>query len=338
MASLLIRQGVAPQAFRACTRTVLPRRGIAILTAPAPAAPQGATTVRLCVGKNAGPSPWLVRGYARQGGSRFSRPTKTTYAEAEQQQQQQQQQWGAPPAQSAQQQQLGYKQEEEEDRERAWEAVDRSDGLKQHLAQVYGILGGTIGVASLGSVASFVTPLGMIHPLVPMLGSFVPLIWLSRTSPYTDSAMKRGILMSSFGFLSGMSLAPIVGMAQAINPMIVPMSLVATTGMFGVMSAAALMAPKGNFQKFGAPLTGGLFCLIGVSVAGMFYPESAALHSVSLYGGLGLFSLFITYDTQRMIHEYEHGERDAVQGALSMFINLKAVFRSFLVIFMGNED
>lgn len=42
----------------------------------------------------------------------------------------------------------------------------------------------------------------------------------------------------------------------------------------------------------------------------MFLPPSTALgiglHSISLYGGLGLFSLFMLYDTQKIIHRAEH--------------------------------
>ena len=62
------------------------------------------------------------------------------------------------------------------------------------------------------------------------------------------------------------------------------------------------------------------------------------LHSVSLYGGLGIFSIYIAYDTQQMINDYEEGNRDTVTAALNMFINVKQVFTRFLIIFIGRND
>lgn len=47
-----------------------------------------------------------------------------------------------------------------------------------------------------------------------------------------------------------------------------------------------------------------------------------ALYNVSTYLGLGVFSLFITYDTSRMITEARAGFTDHVGHALSMFLSI----------------
>ena len=142
--------------------------------------------------------------------------------------------------------------------------------------------------------------------------------------------------------MSGMSIAPILGMATAIDPFIVPSALMATTGMFGVMSMGALALPQGKMSSLGVPLAGGMIGIFGISIAGMFCPVTSpwygVLHSVSLYGGLGIFSLYIAYDTQMMIQDYKEGQRDTHTAALNMFINLKAVFTRFLIIFIGRND
>lgn len=62
------------------------------------------------------------------------------------------------------------------------------------------------------------------------------------------------------------------------------------------------------------------------------------LHSVSLYGGLGIFSLYVAFDTQQIIADYEQGNRDVVHGAVNLFINFKAMFVRFVLIFMGRDD
>ena len=147
--------------------------------------------------------------------------------------------------------------------------------------------------------------------------------------------------MMSGAFLSGMGIAPIVGLASAVDPMIVPSALAATTGMFGAMSMGALAMPKGSTAFLGPPLFGGLLCLCGVGVASFFVeptsPWYGVLHSVHLYGGLGIFSLYIAYDTQMMIQDYEEGNRDSVQAGLNMFINVKQVFTRFLLVFLNRD-
>ena len=41
--------------------------------------------------------------------------------------------------------------------------------------------------------------------------------------------------------------------------------------------------------------------LIGINIASIFYP-SPALFNIWLYGGVLLFSAFVLYDTQKIIH------------------------------------
>merc|ERR1712070_300949 len=116
--------------------------------------------------------------------------------------------------------------------------------------------------------------------------------------------------------------------------MIIPMALGATTGMFGVMTVGALLAPKGAALRLGPPLFGGVICLLGVGIGSMFVDVSSpwypVLHSFQLYGGLGIFSLYVAYDTAQIIDDYEHGNRDVVHGAVNLFINFKAMFTRFV--------
>ena len=47
----------------------------------------------------------------------------------------------------------------------------------------------------------------------------------------------------------------------------------------------------------------GLGCLLGVSVAAMFFPQSRALYNIWLWGGLALFGGFTLYDVQKVLHK-----------------------------------
>ena len=87
------------------------------------------------------------------------------------------------------------------------------------------------------------------------------------------------------------------------------------------------MAKPGAMLRWGVPLGGGLLMLMAVGVGGMFVPVTSAwyplLHNVMLYGGLTLFTLYIAYDTQKMIDEYEMGEDDHIKHATDLFIDFK---------------
>lgn len=59
----------------------------------------------------------------------------------------------------------------------------------------------------------------------------------------------------------------------------------------------------------GGPLAMGLGVVFASSIGSMFLPPTTALgaglYSVSLYGGLLLFSAFLLYDTQRIVAQAE---------------------------------
>ena len=79
-----------------------------------------------------------------------------------------------------------------------------------------------------------------------------------------------------------------------------------------------------------------------LGLASFFVPVTSAwyplLHNVSLYGGLGLFTLYVAYDTQKMIDEYEMGEDDHLKHAVDLFIDFKVIFTRVLVLLMGRDE
>lgn len=89
-----------------------------------------------------------------------------------------------------------------------------------------------------------------------------------------------------------------------------------TAGVVGGMSTVAVCAPSEKFLYMGGPLAIGLGVVFASSVGGMFLPPTTALgaglYSISLYGGLLLFSAFLLYDTQKII---KHAENYPVYAA-----------------------
>eukprot|EP00908_Phaeocystis_cordata_P026421 Transcript_8904.p1 GENE.Transcript_8904~~Transcript_8904.p1 ORF type:complete len:421 (+),score=104.93 Transcript_8904:56-1318(+) len=208
-----------------------------------------------------------------------------------------------------------------------WENL--SSGVVAHMQKVYGTLATGIGIAAGSALFAMATPVvGSVHPFILGLAPMVPIMGLYYTSKHTHSATMRTGLFAAATGLSGVAMAPLLKFALAVNPVVVPQALLITTAMFGTMTALSLMAKPGATLRWGVPLAGGMFMLMGCGIATMFVPVTSAwyplLHNVYLYGGLGLFTLYIAYDTQKMIDEYEMGEDDHLKHALDLFIDFKA--------------
>ena len=217
----------------------------------------------------------------------------------------------------------GYEQEERS----TLDAMDA--GQAAYLRKVYMYTGSTIGVASIGAFGGMLFP---ISPIVPGLLSLVPLIGIMMTDP-KKSGLRLGML-GAFGFLSGMSAGPMIAMSLHMDPLILPMALLGSCGIMGGGTLASLFAKEGSLLKFGAPLAGLTFALLGLSIVGIFFPHPI-LFNLNLYGGLVLFTAFTAYDTHMVLEDYKQGNRDVLAHATNFFINFMAIFRRLLFIFMS---
>lgn len=76
------------------------------------------------------------------------------------------------------------------------------------------------------------------------------------------------------------------------------------TGIVGGLSTVAVCAPSDKFLNWAGPLGIGLGGVFVASLGSAFLPPTSALglslYSISLYGGLLLFSAFLLYDTQKV--------------------------------------
>jgi len=208
---------------------------------------------------------------------------------------------------------------------------------------VYGTLAVGIGIAAGASMVTMATPLLGVPPMVPGIAAIVPLMGIMYTSNQTMSPALRAGLFAAFTGLSGMSLAPMMWMMLKVSPAIVPQALLITTGLFGAMTGLSLMAKPGSMLRLGVPLGGGMLMLMVCGVAGMFVPVTSAwyplLHNIYLYGGLSLFTLYIAYDTQNMIDEYEMGIDDHIKHATDLFLDFKIVFTKVMqILYLSRDD
>ncbi|CCD13461.1 unnamed protein product [Trypanosoma congolense IL3000] len=194
--------------------------------------------------------------------------------------------------------------------------------VREHLMKVYGLLAAGCVAAGFGSVLMFATPLCKTIPFwLPMAAGFVPLLWLSYAPPQNPT-LKMGLFFS-FTVLEGMALAPLI--ASSMVKGVLGTAVVLTGAVFCGFSAGAYLAPRASLLALQGPLFGMLLGMVAISVLNIFYPTAFA-HSIILYGGLALFSLMVSVDTQAMIERARCGAGDVVQDAMQMFLNVVNIF------------
>jgi len=237
--------------------------------------------------------------------------------------------------QQKRQQQQAYEQPPEEGDQDTTESAITPD-VAAHLNKVYGTIMGGMGACAVGAAAGTVMP---ALALPAMVCSFIGIISLMLTNP-EKITLRTSLFIGTTGLL-GLSIGPLVA-ASTLGTVFA--AALGTTGIFAGFSMIALKARRKAMLAFGGPLLGLLMCLVFCSLGGMVLPLLGvtnpallgALYNINLYGGLALFSFFISYDTQRMIEEYKAGNRDHISPALSMFLNLFNIFVRLLAIFRGD--
>lgn len=151
--------------------------------------------------------------------------------------------------------------------------------------------------------------MALILSMAAMMGSGM----VARSIPYETGFGAKQLAWIAHCAILGAILAPIC----FVGGPILTRAAMYSAGVIGGLSTVAVCAPSDKFLYMGGPLAIGLGVVFASSVAGMFLPPTTALGaglaSMSLYGGLLLFSGFLLYDTQRIIRRAETHPMYAVQ-------------------------
>jgi FtsH-binding integral membrane protein len=138
------------------------------------------------------------------------------------------------------------------------------------------------------------------------------------------------------GFMAatGLGMVPLIQMASM--PIIYD-ALFATGITVGGLGVVAYNAPSEQFLMWGGALGMGCAGLLGLGLVSMFWP-SPALYNMYMYGGLLLFSAFVLYDVQKIIHDAKTRQRyDPINSSLGIYLDTIIIFKHFLMIFMNNK-
>ncbi|KAJ8977721.1 hypothetical protein NQ317_007270 [Molorchus minor] len=224
--------------------------------------------------------------------------------------------------------------------------------VKDRIKTTYTYFGGSVLVTAASALAAVRSP--AVMNLVMKNGVMGFVISLA-------AIMGTGILAQSIEYKEGFGPKQMAWLLHCgtMGAMLAPMCFLGgpllmraawyTAGVVGGLSTIAVCAPSEQFLYMGGPLAMGLGVVFASSIGSMFLPPTTALgaglYSVSLYGGLLLFSAFLLYDTQRIIAQAErypsspelYGVKpyDPINASIAIYLDTINIFIRIATILAG---
>lgn len=223
-----------------------------------------------------------------------------------------------------------------------------SDEVKQRIRTTYFYFGASVGLTAATAVAIARTPalmnIAMKSSMTSMIGGIVALIgtsMLTQSIPYKEGIGSKQLAWMLHSAVVGGIVAPLTMLG---GPLLVRAAWY-TAGVVGGLSALAMCAPSEKFLNMGGPLAIGLGVVFVSSLGSMFLPPTtslgAGLYSISIYGGLVLFSMFLLYDTQKVIKRaenhpiYSAQKFDPINSCMGIYMDTINIFIRIATILAG---
>lgn len=155
------------------------------------------------------------------------------------------------------------------------------------------------------------------------------------TEHSTRNKLAYGVLSVS----NGLTIAPLVLISSAVNPLILPTALVLSAGTMGGASWYALSKKNSDINLWGPTLYGGLIGMVGMGLVSLvtipFFPQFAYMwFTFEPYLGIALFSALTAYDTHMAVSNFKEGNRNDLDCAISFFLNFMNLLIRFMEILM----
>lgn len=217
--------------------------------------------------------------------------------------------------------------------------------VKDRIHSTYMYFAGSVGLTALSAVAVSRTPallgLMMRGSWLAIGATFAAMIgagMLVRSISYEHSPVPKHLAWMLHAGVMGAVIAPLTLLG---GPLVLRAAWY-TAGIVGGLSTVAMCAPSEKFLYMGGPLAVGFGVVFASSIGSMFLPPTsvlgAGLYSVAVYGGLILFSMFLLYDTQKVIKRAEtqplYGVQkyDPINACMGIYMDTLNIFMRLVMI------
>ncbi|MCL6607720.1 MAG: Bax inhibitor-1/YccA family protein [Geminicoccaceae bacterium] len=224
-------------------------------------------------------------------------------------------------------------------------AIERIDeGLRSYMLAIYNYMGLGLAITGLTAfvvatspplmAAIFGTPLKWVVMLAPLAFVF---FLSARVSRMSVSAAQ--LTFWAFAIVMGLSMASIFLVFTGTS---IARVFFITAATFAAVSLYGYTT-KRDLSQFGSFLIMGLIGIVIASLVNLFLGSSALQFAISVIGVL-VFTGLTAWDTQRLKEEYvasatgELVAKQAIMGALSLYLNFINLFMMLLQLFGQNRE
>ena len=175
--------------------------------------------------------------------------------------------------------------------------------------------------------------LSIKSPLLTRIGLFITPIIILIAISYSKSFLTKQILFGLFSIVFGLILSQLI---HTINdPKLVESAAYSTVINFISMFILGLIIVYLNYDLtwLGGLLFIGLLLLITVQFIGFFSKHSDQYYKNISYITVILFSLYILYDTNRILFKFQNKSKsDCISGAMEYYLDILNLFINYLNI------
>jgi len=227
-------------------------------------------------------------------------------------------------------------------KENSWEVASKPTAATAPLAERVGFIRKVYGLFFAGILFAMVgVGIGFSFPSIMLAiieHRWISLFVLIGAVIGTQAVrLVKGInLLALFGFttLMGIFLSPLLAILAINNPESIVQSGVLTLGIFGGLTVYAFVSKK-DFSFMKGMLTVGLTVVVLSVVLNLLIASSAFSFGIAV-ASLLLFSGYVLYDTQQILHRYPTNEY--VAGALDLFLDVYNIFVALLRILNAGKN
>jgi len=207
------------------------------------------------------------------------------------------------------------------------------DSRIDFLGKTYGMLALCIAAGSAGAYLSMGLAFPYEHPFM-MLFIMIGGIFAVQAVRHVKGLNLAALL--GFGGITGMAIAPLVGMVAAQSPMLVTQAFLTTAVAFVSLTGYTFVSRR-DFSFLKGFVWTGLIAMIVLGLTNYFFFASPVL-ALSLSGiGVLLFSAFILYDTSSILRDYPNDEY--IAAALTLYLDVFLLFQHILSLLgMLNDE
>jgi len=208
-----------------------------------------------------------------------------------------------------------------------------ADDRISFLGKTYGMLALCIATGSAGAYLSMGFAFPQEHPFMML---FIMIGGIFAVQAVRHIKGLNFVALIGFGAITGMAIAPLVGMVAAKSPTLVTQAFLTTAVAFVALTAYTFISGR-DFSFLKGFVWTGLVAMIVLGLSNYFFFESPIL-ALSISGiGVLLFSAFILYDTSNILRDYPNNEY--ISAALTLYLDVFLLFQNLLAMFgLLNDD